>query len=77
MYMQRKQLNLLKSKYDEAKVDAEQILPQKFIVSNAYPAEKKSYPVRWIIVVVSTMATVLIAMITILLIENIKQVRLK
>ncbi len=77
MYMQRKQLNLLKSKYDEAKVDAEQILPQKFVVSNAYPAEKKSYPVRWIIVVVSTMATLLIAMITILLIENIKQVRVK
>ncbi len=77
MYMQRKQLNLLKSKYDEAKVDAEQILPQKFVVSNAYPAEKKSYPVRWIIVVVSTMATLLVAMIIILLVENIKQIKVK
>jgi hypothetical protein len=77
MYMQRKQLNLLKSKYDEAKVDAEQILPQKFIVSNAYPAEKKSYPVRWVIVVVSTLASFLLAIIAILVIENIKQVKLK
>lgn len=70
---QRKQLNLLKTKYEETKVDVEQILPQKFVVSNAFPAEKKSYPVRWIIVLVSTMATLLIAVIAILLIENSKQ----
>jgi uncharacterized protein involved in exopolysaccharide biosynthesis len=77
MYMQRKQLNLLKSKFDEAKVDAEQILPQKFVVSNAFPAEKKSYPVRWVIVVVSALATFLIAIIAMLIIENIRQIKLK
>ncbi|MCE9537655.1 MAG: hypothetical protein K8R85_00330 [Bacteroidetes bacterium] len=74
---QRKQLNLLKTKYEGTKVDVEQVLPQKFIVSNAYPAEKKSYPVRWIIVVVSTMASLLMAIIAILLIENIKQFNFK
>lgn len=74
---QRKQLNLLKTKYEGTKVDVEQVLPQKFIVSNAYPAEKKSYPVRWIIVVVSTMASLLMAIIAILLIENIKQFKFK
>ncbi len=75
--LQRKQLNLLKTKYEETKVDAEQILPQKFVVSNAYPAEKKSYPVRWVIVVVSTIASLLIAIIGILLLENVKQFRIK
>jgi uncharacterized protein involved in exopolysaccharide biosynthesis len=55
----------------------EQVLPQKFVVSNAYPAEKKSYPVRWIIVVVSTMTSVLMAIIAILLIENIKGFKVK
>ena len=74
---QRKQLNLLKTKYEETKVDVEQILPQKFIVSNAFPAEKKSYPVRWIIVLVSALATLLIAVIVILLIENSKQFEFK
>ena len=74
---QRKQLNLLKTKYEGTKVDVEQVLPQKFVVSNAFPAEKKSYPVRWIIVVVSTMASLLMAIIAILLIENIKQFRSK
>ena len=77
MYMQRKQLNLLKSKYDEAKVDAEQVLSQKFVVSNAYPAEKKSYPVRWLIVVVSVAASLLIAIVAILLIENFRQFKIR
>lgn len=76
MLLQRKQMNLLKSKYDAAKVDAEQVLSQKFIVSNAYPAEKKSYPIRWLIVVVSTLSTLLLAIIAILLIENIKHYRI-
>jgi uncharacterized protein involved in exopolysaccharide biosynthesis len=75
LYMQRKQLNLLKTKYEETKVDATEILPQKFIVSNAFPAEKKSYPIRWIIVTVSTLATFLIAIIIILLIENIRGIK--
>lgn len=75
--LQRKQLNLLKTKYEETRVDAEQIIPQKFVVSNAFPAEKKSYPVRWIIVVVSTIASLLFAIITILLIENIKRVKIQ
>lgn len=71
--LQRKQLNLLKTKYEGAKADAEQFLPQKFVVSNAFPAEKKSYPVRWLIVVVSTITTLLLAIIFILLFENYKQ----
>jgi hypothetical protein len=75
LYMQRKQLNLLKTKYEEAKVDATEVLPQKFVVSMAFPAEKKSYPVRWVIVVVSTFASLLLAIIGILLLENIRQIR--
>lgn len=75
LYMQRKQLNLLKTKYEEVKVDATEVLPQKFVVSHAFPAEKKSYPVRWVIVVVSTFATLLAAIIAILLLENLRQIR--
>lgn len=70
---QRKQLNLLKTKYEGTKVDVEQIIPQKFVVSAAYPAEKKSYPVRWLIVVVSTMVSLLLGIIAILLFENTMQ----
>ena len=47
---QTEQLSVLHSKYAEAKVDVEQDLPHKFIVSKAFPAERASYPIRWIIV---------------------------
>jgi len=65
------QLTLLQAKYKEAKVDAEENLPQKFIVSDAYKAERKSYPVRWLIVCVSTFSALFIAIIVIMIMEKI------
>jgi len=70
---EKKQLSSLKSKYEEAKVDAEEELPCKFIVNSAYKAEKKSYPVRWLITVVSTISALLLAFMVIIVIENLKK----
>lgn len=75
--LQQTQLNLLQTKYEETKVDAEQQLPQKFIVSQAFPAEKRTYPIRWLIVSVSTVSTLILAILVILLIENINEYRIK
>lgn len=72
---QIKQLALIKAKYEEAKVDAEQILTQKFIVNRAVKAEKKAYPIRWLIVVVSTVSAMLFAFLLLLIVENIKTIR--
>ncbi len=72
---QLKQYTILKTKYEEARVDAEQSLPSKFIVNNAYKAEKKSYPIRWLIVVVSTMASILFSILSIIIMENFKRVQ--
>ncbi len=71
--MQQKQLNSLQTIYEETKTDAEQIMPQKFVVSMAYPAEKKSYPIRWIIVLVATVSSLILGVLVILGIENINQ----
>lgn len=71
---EKKQLSELKEKYLEAKIDAEQNLSNKFIVSKAFPAEKKSYPVRWLIVVISVISTFLLSLVTIIAFENIKNV---
>jgi hypothetical protein len=68
--LDRKQLRLIKTKYDEAKVDAEQNITHMFIVNRAVPAEKKSYPVRWLIVVVSTLSAMLASVIVIVLLES-------
>ncbi len=65
------QLTLLQAKYKEAKVDAEENLPQKFIVSDAYKAERKSYPVRWLIICVSTFSALFVAIIVIMVMEKI------
>ncbi len=71
------QLTLLKTKYQEAKVDAESELPQKFVVNSAYKAEKKSYPIRWVIVVVSTLASLLLAILIIIAMENFTRIKKK
>ncbi len=70
-----KQLSLLKSKYSEAQVDAYNDLPHKYIVNPAQVSEKKSYPIRWLIVCISTIATFVFAFFLLLLIEKYKTIR--
>lgn len=65
------QLILLETKYKQAKVDAEENLPQKFIVNDAYKAELKSYPIRWLIIIVSAVAALLMAIIVIMVMGKI------
>ena len=65
------QLILLETKFKQAKVDAEENLPQKFIVSDAYKAERKSYPMRWLIIIVSTVAALFLSIIVIMVMEKI------
>jgi uncharacterized protein involved in exopolysaccharide biosynthesis len=71
--LQEKSLSILKTKYEDAKVNADQILPQKFVVSKAYPAEKKTYPVRWLIVLLSTLSALLITIIVIIVLGKFKK----
>ncbi|MBE0640691.1 MAG: hypothetical protein IH599_01565, partial [Bacteroidales bacterium] len=71
---EKKQLSLIKAKYEEAKVDAEQELPQKFLVNTAYKAEKKSYPIRWLIVSVTTILVFILVIFILVLVENFRQV---
>lgn len=66
------QLSLIKARYAEAKVDATANIPHKFIVNNAQPAERKSYPIRWLIVLMSTAATGILALLTLIIIDIFK-----
>lgn len=69
---ENKRLSNMKSKLIEADVNANQNLPRKFIVANAYAAEKKSYPIRWVISAVSTISAFVFAILLILFIERYK-----
>jgi len=70
-------LTLVHAKYEEAKMDSESSLQHKFIVNNAFAAEKKSYPIRWLIVVVSTLSAFLLTLILLLFVESIKAIDFK
>jgi len=65
----------LKIKYEEAKLDAEQMLPAKFVINYASPAEKKAYPDRILIILVSMGFAFAISVIILALIDNYKKPR--
>ena len=66
----KKQLSEVKAKYEEAKIDAWEVLPQKFIVNSAYAAEKKSYPIRWIIVLISTLSAFVLSVLILAVLDS-------
>lgn len=74
---ERKLLAELKAKHDEAKVDAEQNITHKFLVNSAFPAEKKSSPVKSLIVIVSILSTLFFTVIVLIIAEQIKAYKSK
>ena len=69
-------ISTLKSSYEQAETDANSFPSHKFTVEEASPAEKKSYPVRWLIVVISSLSSVLFTCIILLFNEKIKELKL-
>ena len=67
---EKKQLSFIKARYEEAKIDAYEDIPQKFVVENAYKAERKAYPVTIIIVLLATIGTLLFGMLVIFIVER-------
>lgn len=63
----RKQYNKIKQQYDQSLRDMNKELTYSNIITSPVPAEKKSYPVRSMIVLLSTIATLILS-ITILII---------
>lgn len=62
----------LKTKYAQAQVDVQETLPASFKVNSAFPAEKKSYPTRWLIVLLAAIGAFTITLIIILISDSIK-----
>lgn len=66
------QLAILKKRLDLLKVDADTHLPSSLVVDLAEVADKKSKPVRWLIVVVSVLSTLVFTLISLLILDSIK-----
>jgi len=51
---------VIKSKYDQMIVDANNVLPLSFVVQKAFPDNKKARPVRWLVVLTFLFSTELL-----------------
>ncbi len=71
------ELNRLLNLYQRSKVDATEVLPVKFVVNYAKAAEKKAYPIRWLIVLLSTVGAFLLGIIVLVSLENYRFLKLK
>lgn len=69
----REEISKLKEKYEKIKLDAGQSLTHQFIVNKAVKSEKKSYPVRWLIILVTTLGTFFISLFTLMTIQRYKE----
>ena len=67
---EKKQLSYIKARYEESKIDAYQEIPQKFVVENAYKAERIAYPIIWMNVLLSTFSALLAGLFVIFVLER-------
>ena len=67
----------MKTVVDQAETHVNEFLKHSFNVDVASPAEKKSYPVRWLIVLMSTTSTLLLFIILLLFRKKIKELNIK
>jgi uncharacterized protein involved in exopolysaccharide biosynthesis len=68
-------LAVLRKRYDLMKIDVESNIPVMRIVDNASAADKKSFPIRWLIVTMSTASAFVFTVIFLLFWDNFRKLR--
>ncbi len=61
------------NRYNVAKADMESFVPFKFLLDTAFEAERKVYPIRWLIVFVTTFAAGFMGIMIIMVYENLQK----
>ena len=71
----QEELNRVQNVCDLIRIDSEYELTNKFVINRAYPADKKSYPIRWLVVFLASFSTLITTIIFLRLFEliNIKK----
>lgn len=69
---ENEELVKLRQRFDRAQVDVDEVLPVKFVVNSAKVAEKKTYPLRSLIVLLSTFGAFLMSLLVLIAVENYK-----
>jgi capsular polysaccharide biosynthesis protein len=73
---ENQRLSLLNSKYSEAKVDANESIPYKYVVDKAYPSDEPDYPIKWMVVTLIVTSSFLMALIILIILNKIKRTNL-
>jgi len=71
LFLKESQMEL-QQKYQAMRVDADYRMPQKFVVESAVASDKKAYPKRMIIVVLSTLCALALGVFLVITKESIK-----
>ncbi len=66
----RENLDSVRREYDIHFSDANKVIDYSQIISSPFPADKKTYPIRWLIVVLSVISSLFVSIIAIGFIEN-------
>ncbi len=72
-----KRLTELKSVFQQAKANYEARLSYQFVSEEAFPADKKAYPVRWLIVVMSCMSAFIFSVFLLIALGKFKEMRVR
>ncbi|MDR2980234.1 MAG: hypothetical protein LBV02_07335 [Bacteroidales bacterium] len=73
-YYFREYQSMCKAKMMDAKVDMEAKMPAKFEIEKAIPADKKFYPQKIVVMLVSTLSVFVLCIIILLIVESIKSI---
>jgi uncharacterized protein involved in exopolysaccharide biosynthesis len=68
-------LGILRKRFDLMKIDVESNIANLSVVDSASPADKKFYPVRWLIVAMSVVSVFVFTVIFLLILDNFKKLR--
>ncbi len=66
-------LSNISHKYTEAKIDFENTIPTKYVINRAYKSNQKVKPVRWLIVLLSTISSMILSIVLIIINDNYKE----
>ena len=69
-YEIEEELSLIEFESDRVAIDTEYTLENKFVINRAYPADKKAYPIRWLIVFSSLVSVFIITILSISILES-------
>jgi len=71
----QEQLQLIRLEKENLRVELDAELTNRFVINRAFPADKKTYPIRWLIVVVSAFSTFVLTLVLLYIRQTIAEVK--